>query len=173
MCAGVSSSKDRCGSVELRSRYSLTWGMSSSSLSEYPRNLDSEENGTTMGRLDATWWEGNELFDTTGLVLQHNQSRTLRTIDRLALHCKPGTENSDLQILWERNLRSLFSNRTLPFWESMLHFYDSMSVFWEPLILHSDPVWHLDLNHSQIIVLISRFLSLKVTFSHCISRSTP
>ena len=71
MSGGESSSKDRCGSLGLRRRYSSTWGMSFSLLWVYLLNLGSQGKGTTtygLNRWDLSRWEWNSLTRRVWLI---------------------------------------------------------------------------------------------------------
>ena len=91
MSAGLSSSKDRWGSLGLRRRYSSTWGMSLSSLWAYLMNLGSEVNGTTTYGLngrDVSRWARNFMtrrvwFFNTITVRHWAQSTRLHGIENL------------------------------------------------------------------------------------------
>ena len=114
MSADVSSSKDICGWMGLRRRYSSTWGMSSSSLWEYLMKLGSEVKGTTsywlnepdLARRARTWLTRRVSFLNTIRVRHCAQIPRLHDLEKL------GTNNNDLKILWETNKRSLYRQRT-------------------------------------------------------------
>ena len=126
-----------------------------------------------MDRIDGTCPDGQGIAWHDGFDSLTPSRQTLRIIYSLALHWKRGTENYALRILCETNIRSVYRQRTLfHFWNRCCNFKNQCHYF-ESAQFYNHPRWHLDLNHPEIIVGMSRFMSLISSNCHCISRSSP